>query len=215
MPTAITQPTPLVSEDGMIFTVGLLCNGDRCEIVMPIAKNGTIDPVTECANAIEAFGASSLRADLLAILSSDTSLMFEQCVSMVSGGIIPSRVDFAITDHPGTRASGPMPSREGALGIYYGDPATPSPKNRIRVAKQFFPGIAQADVTGDKIADALGALVETFLAHMSDGTFSTAGKGPYYRVTAAEGTAATNLCGVKLVEYRQYTGTIRRRTLPH
>jgi hypothetical protein len=198
----------------MIFSVGIICNGDRTEIVMPIAMTAAVDPILQAADAIQQFAAAGLRTKLLAILSSEAYISFEQCVGMIHGAVIPSRVDFVAGDQPGTRAGGVLPSRVSALGIYYGDPANPSPNHRVRVAKQNFPGISEEDVTHDNIIDALNANIESFLVAACDGTWTGMG-GTYYRVTAASAVAATTLCNVRLVEARGYISTIRRRTLPH
>lgn len=212
----VTQPA-LTSDKGVIITCGIRTPLDRCAMVFPVATDdNAITASAMCAMAVDDF-VTNIVSEICDCLNDTAFVSFVQGEGM-DNGLIPARIDFSDTDHQGTRGTGQETSQVAALMIYYQDPAQVVPPHRIGVAKNFIPGIADDDVVGDTIATALALSMEGLLTDLAGGyqTGLTTGK-KWYRVLAAprpRGTAVT-LKNVKVAVPRLYTGTQRRRLIPH
>lgn len=208
----IVQPG-LGSNDGLVASIGFVSNGDRWEIVIPFATDTATNPVTaghNLAAALESIGIPLL----LPIFSSDTSLVFIQVESMVHGRHIPDRFDYSLGTHVGSRASTCMPTSNAGLADYYVDPTQQLAGQRVRIAKNFFAGIAQSDVTGDIVASVVIAAIAAFCEALQNGTIVDTAGTKWYRVGAAVRTAATTLANIVAIVVRDYIATQRRRLTP-
>lgn len=213
------MPQPVaINDNGVMLSVGLLSNGDRWEIVMPLCYDhalGAIDAEHICQDAVSSFFAGPFN-DLLACLSADTQITFLSAEGMTDGRV-PQRVDFAIGANAGSRPAGAMPSNVTALITYYEEPADVAPNTRMRTGKTFLSGIAQSDVAGDHVITALVTLMTTFGADMLLGYASTlvpATKWYRYLSSPLARAAGTNVKRVGVVSARAYVATQRRRLIP-
>jgi len=210
-----TQPD-LTNDNGVVLTVGIVSNSDRCCIVLPIATDNTsLDDVTRCKDAVTSFAA--IIAQLQACISSDAYISFIQGEGMTDG-MIPNRQDFTITTYLGTRDAPAAPSQVAALIIFYRDPAHALTGERMKIGKNFIPGLAQNDLSGDHVVAGLGANLQTFADTLQNGFNSSGGGGSqkWYRYlnTPVPRTTGTHLKAVTGQTQRGYVATQRRRLVP-
>lgn len=212
----MSQPT-VTADKGVILTFGILSGADRCAIVMPVFTDSTLfGPVTLVQDAVSSADTnlSTLLADCLA---TDSLVLFIQGEGMIDG-MIPSRLDYAPADFPGTRTGDAMPSSCGAIMGFYRDPADPLPSTRVSLGKNIIPGISADDVTGDVISLDLQNAVIDLADMLVTGWASTGDSGnKWYRASVAVPRANTSdhipRCASQIV--RRYIGTQRRRLIPH
>lgn len=167
----MSNQTGNTNDNGVILSAGLLVNGDRCVMVMPLLYDGTMDPVTGCVDAVAGFVSVPMAA-LIACLSSDAELTYVQAEGMVDG-VVPYRTNFEAGSTPGTLSAGAMSSQVGALLDFYADPADLGPGDKMAVARNTIPGIPKAEVAGDTISGVLKLLVEAFGATLQPGFLSS------------------------------------------
>lgn len=214
---AIVSQPEMTSDHGVVFTIGLRCNGDRIAIVMPVATdNSTLDKKELCNQAVEDMEDTIM--DLLAgCISLSAYVAYSQAVGM-DDGFVPRRRDFAPTDYPGTQASTCETSQVAALIVFYSEPADLDVGARIRVGKTFIGGIADADVSGDAVSSGLDVALSGLAQALAEGwTNHGSGGGKWYRVVSAppKGSNAAELVRTGSWDTRGYTGTQRRRLIPH
>lgn len=211
----VTPLAGMTTARGMVLTAGLQCNDDRVALVFPMSSDG--DPTAGMTPGMSLIGGfvSAMMADFLAILTARTYVHFLQAEGMVPGTHIPNRVDYEVTDHVGTGGTAGLPTRENTIGIYYGDPGDPYPvSGKIRVSKNFFPSPPLDDVDRDVVSAGMIDAIEDFMESLCNG-FVGAGGESWGRVLASESNPANPLHAPVAVIARGYTGTVRRRTLPH
>jgi hypothetical protein len=212
-----TQPSGLKSNFGAVVTIGIRSSGDRCEIVLPMATDKvSLTAKDLCLDVCSALDVSTL--DLLAAcLSEDAYISFVQAVGM-DDGFVPARLDMAPTDYPGTGTPDCETSQVAGLIVYYAEPADLAPDQRMPVGKNFIPGIPDDDLTGDAISSGLQTNLEAFADELCNG-FEAVGGGSYkwYRVMATppKGSEGVDLMRVGVFYARGYSGTQRRRLIPH
>lgn len=211
-----SQPTA-TADKGIILTFGILSNADRCAIVVPVfTDNSTLDATTLAQDAIDSADAT-ISASIADTLATDSFLTFIQAEGMIDG-IIPSRIDYAPSDFPGTRTGVSGPSSNGALMEFYRDPADPTPSGRVSVAKNIIPGISTTDVSGDVISLDLQSNVVSLAVALQEGFASAANPSQkWYRAAAALERSDTTGQIPRTITHvvRRYIGTQRRRLTPH
>jgi hypothetical protein len=209
------QPAGMTSDNGVILTLGLNVNGDRCAIVIPVATDTPVsDPAMICADAVEAFVTAQLTSLLAMLSSDDVYATFCQGEGM-DDGIIPYREDYPVDAHEGVRSGNALPSQVAGLLTWYADPADLSPGDRIREAKNFIPGLVVSDVVNDVIESTVQSNLAAVALGMQTGMIG-GGSSTWYRVLAAprpRGTAA-QLKRVLTGDCRGYVVTQRRRLTP-
>lgn len=214
----VTQPAGLSSGSGCVLTVGIRVNGDRTAIVLPVATDDdSLLPKNLCEDAVAAFAANAL-ATLLDCLSVDAWVSFIQAEGMDTG-FTPSRLDYGSTDKPGTGGVTCETSQVAALIVFYAEFDDLPPNARMRVGKNFIPGVADGDVGGDAISAGLLGHLDDFADKIANGYAGVATPSKkWYRVIAAPPVLAGNvqdLDRVGVYQVRGYTGTQRRRLIPH
>lgn len=205
------------NNNGVILTVGLRVNGERCAIVLPVACDSTIlDDISRCQDACDTFEASSM-ADFVAIITSDCYVSFLQGEGMVDG-MIPHRTDFEPTDNPGTDTTPTVPTNTGGLVSWYCDPADITAPHRMRVAKNTIPGISIGSVSGDIISSGLQVRIGTWAQKWVDGIPSDHDSASnwyrYLAVPKPRSTLGQDLKRVAKIDVRGYMATQRRRFIP-
>lgn len=215
MPVAPNQPD-LTNDSGVILTVGIRTPQDRAAIVLPLSTNdSSLDARGLCTNAALAFESECIPL-LVAGLGASAYITFLQAVGMVDG-FIPARTDYGPLDHPGTRTGPGECSQIAALCIYYALPSDLPANGRMRVAKNFIPGLSDTDVQGDYIAAAVQTALDTFLEKICNGFADTSTpSSTWYRVLATPTSRAAGqvVTRVGLAMTRLYVGTQRRRLIP-
>jgi len=208
------QPTGMTSDNGVIVTLGLSVNGDRCAIVFPMVTDiAPTVPEHLCFNAVEAIR-DGILDDLLAQLSSsDVFATFCQGEGM-DDGKVPFREDYAAADHPGTRSGDAVPSQVAALMFFYADQEDLDPGQRIREAKNFIPGITSDVMSGNIIGSGVPAALGDIATTLQAGV--TGGGSTYYRVLAAPRPRGTAQAIKRIItgNCRGYVVTQRRRLIP-
>ncbi len=207
----ITQPN-MQSDDGAILTVGMLCNNDRYEIVMPMGNSAPVSRETDLLGLINIFEGVGMPL-LLGCMCSAAQVIFQQAESMVHGKYIPYRKDYALGTNPGTLDADPLPTANAACGLYYIDPTQTLTTGRLRVAKQFIAGIANTQALGDIIEASLGSAVQAFIDQMANGMTGDDGTH-WWRVGKAVRETAQALPLIVVTEIRNYIVTQRRRMVP-
>lgn len=208
---------PLTNTRGVILTVGILCNSERAEVVMPLStEDPGILPANKNIDAVAAFIApGSGLAELLDLMSADAQVTFVQSVGMTPGSV-PFRQDYTAGTYPGTRASLALPMQVAIAVAFYANPLDLGPGGRMRVGKTMVPGVADADVVGNTVVAGLISKMQTFGDLMNNGYVTVAGGGNWYRVVAAVGPAnGLPLLRSTMIQARGYLVTQRRRLLPH
>jgi len=207
----------MTSDKGVILTVGIRCNGDRTAIVIPIATDNTgMDKKTLCDQAIEDFEPTTLDK-ICACLSEDAYVTHTQAVGM-DNAFIPRRRDFAPEDYPGLRAAICETSQVAGLLAFYSEPDDLEEGGRVRVGKNFISGFPDEDLSGDALSSGLVTALDACAQWLAEGwTNSASGGGKWYRVVSAppKGSAAAPLIRTGAWDTRGYTGTQRRRLIPH
>lgn len=203
--------------NGATITVGVVCNGDRMEVVIPV---GSDDPGIIALNigqdAVEAFEATVLPL-LLDCLSQSAYVSFIACEPL-NNGQLPFRKDYAALAQPGTAGLGAAPSQVAGLIVFYCDVTQLQPGDRTCVGKTFIPAVPQDDLDGDIIASApLKTAYLAFANAMVNGWNTILAGGKWYRVTSFNShlTNPDHLLAVSGSVVRQYVATQRRRQIPH
>lgn len=213
----VTQPIGMVSSNGVVLTVGIRANGDRCAIVIPLATDSpSLDAKSLCYQAVQDF--DGLVADILCgALSENAYISFLQAEGM-DDGKIPFRMDYSPTDQPGTEDGPCETSQVAGLIVFYADPEDVPGGGRMRVAKNFIPGVPDADIVGDAVSSNLGTALDAIAVVLAEGYVVGSGStAKWYRVIAAppSGSSGVGLIRVGVWVTRGYTGTQRRRLIPH
>lgn len=208
---------PILSpDDGVIASIGVVCNGDRMEIVFPLSTDdGGLNAATESFDATTSIQ-NNLIGPLQNIISADGYISFIQAEGMTPGSI-PDRHDFTAITFPGNRAAGAAPSNVAALMVFYADPTDLAAGERMRTGKNFIPAIAANDITGDRIAVTLQGLIAVLGGIMLNGFATQAGGGNWYRVISPNPRTGhpTELVRSDAMIARGPVATQRRRLLPH
>jgi len=212
----VTQPA-MTSDHGVVITVGIRVNGDRCAIVVPVATdNSTLSKKTLCDQAAQDFEAG-LGDKIAACLSESAYLTYFQAVGM-DDGFIPMRTDVGPLDYPGVLAAVCETSQVAALLIFYSDPDDLAAGARVKVGKTFLPGFPDELLNGDEIGSSLTIKLDLLAQAMAEGwTNAGTGGGKWYRVIAAplKGSNGAALTRVGSWVTRGYSATQRRRLIPH
>lgn len=207
------QPT-LSSNQGVLLTVGFVSGADRWEIVQPVSTDEPSATATNlCKHATDDWNAGPA-ADLLAGISSSTSLVWVQAEGMVDGAV-PNRIDYNVGARPGDMGASLMPTSCAALLIYYVDPASLEIAARMRSAKTFVSGLDSDLVDGDILDPTVVTALAAYAGNMANGYGWVGGTKNWYRVGAAKRAADTTLENVGVYLVRHYIGTQRRRMVPH
>lgn len=213
----VTQPSGMTSAKGGILTIGIRTQGDRCAIVLPMVAdsagaddNGLMEDLCESADG-------SLLALIVPCLSASAYISFVEAHGMMNG-FVPHRIDYGPADNPGTGAAGAETSQVGALMVFYSDAEDINEGSGIKVGKNTLPGLDDAEVVSGVIAAGLTADLEALAAGLTEGITNTgSGGGKWYRVCSAPvvKTSPQDVIRVGKWVVRGYTGTQRRRLLPH
>jgi hypothetical protein len=210
------QPSGMRSNNGVIISIGMFCNGEAYEIVQPIATDSTsFDPSSICVDCVQSV-VDSIVPDVQAIISSDAYIAFVSGECMLNGAV-PARQSFPSTTFPGTAASGAVPTNVSAMCFFYQDPADATLGQRMRIGKANFTGIAHADLVGNTLGSSLVTRMATFALDFQEGFASSSiPSSTYYRVlnapkirTSVQDIVRTISHGVRGVTYTQ-----RRRLVP-
>lgn len=208
------QPSGMIIDNGVILTVGVQSGYDRVACVIPLCADDSIPPVSGCQSALEGWGAS-IRDSFLACMSSLAFLRFVQAEGMIDG-MIPYREDYAPTDFPGTRGATIMPSQVTGLCVFYEDPADAVVGARMRVGKNFIPGLCADDIAQDFLVPDLVTAIAGFATAMQAGFAGSIGSHTFYRVLAGDvrSPAGTPIKRVITAQARGYVCTQKRRLIP-
>jgi hypothetical protein len=216
MPVNPTQPQ-ITNNFGVVLTVGIVNNQDRCAIVLPIFTDATtIDNNDLCRDAVNSFVATVM-GGLQILMSSDANISFVQGEGMIDG-MAPYRQDYGTDDVPGTNSAGTLPSSCGTLIIWYQDTADETGPSRIKVAKTSVPGIPKAEFDGESISTGQQTSALTWANDLQNGWASVAStSSKWYRglSTPKPRTEGVNIGRVNTTAVRGYVGTQRRRLVPH
>ena len=207
------QPSGMMNDSGVIVTIGIQNVLDRCAIVLPLGTSATFDKVLGCQQVCTGIF-DTIMPLLLACISENSYVTFIAAEGMVDG-VIPHRNDYIPTDNPGTRSGVPMPSQVAGLLAFYEDPDDATPGSRMRVGKNFLPGISTNDVEGDHLDDALLSAMQALSEALVSG-FMDSASNEWYRVLAAPKprTPGTALKRIAAHNERGYVCTQRRRLIP-
>lgn len=211
------QPQLLAGQSAMM-TIGIVTNNDRTAIVMPMATDDPDVNFNQLCDNLVTDAATNLLPTLLDCLSADATVTHISAEGMLKG-TIPMRSNLAgAVSVVGTRAAGAVSSQVAALLAFYANPDDIPAEARIRVAKTFVPGIADGDVTGDKISSNLSAALVLFQELLGQG-FDKGGTGGYkwYRINgrpAGSPNASTTVVRNARGNVRDYVCTQRRRLTP-
>lgn len=209
------QPSGMTNTNGVILTVGIVCNNDRSEIVLPVASPSATDRATNCQDAVDSFVNSPINA-LANCISSDAYIGFVQGEGMVDGNV-PYREDYLPTDHPGTGGIAPAPSQVAALIVFYADPADLTVGARVRIGKSFIPGIAKGDIIGDKISGGVVTNLQSLGTTLQAGFVSTLNPSSnWFRICATPTPRTSGTPCKRTINFvvRDYIATQRRRLIP-
>jgi len=214
----VTQPPGMVSSAGVVLTIGVRTHGDRCAMVLPLVTDGSaLDEKNLCEDAV-ASAVANLLSTLKPCLSEDAYVSFVSAEGM-DNGKVPYRQDFGNADHPGTGTLLAETSQVAGLVAFYCEPADQPPGNRMRVAKTFIPGMPDDMVLGNTLTQVQMGLLDTYAAALANGFDSVAAQGyKWYRVIAAPPPGLQTGQALKrtgVYQVRGYTGSQRRRLLPH
>lgn len=212
----MAQPQ-VTTAQGCILTVGIVGQSDRCTIVLPVFTDATtFTDVDRCKDAVDSFEDQCL-SDLCDLLSEEVYVTFTQAEGM-QDGMVPNRIDYDFSTHPGTRTGGFLPMSVAALIAFYSDPDDIVVNERIRVGKQFIPGISEDDVELGAVSLTLTGLMLTWAQKLLNGYASLASPSDkWYRACSAPfpRIAESAIIRTGAVVVRGYTGTQRRRLVPH
>jgi hypothetical protein len=215
MPNTV-QPAA-TNDNGVVLTVGILSGPDRCAIVLPLGTDSSeIDANNLCADAVLAFNFTCMTL-LTACLSTAAQVTFLSADGMVDGKT-PSRQDFIPNANQGLRGENVLPSQVAALLYFYRDADQEVGTPRVKLGKNFVPGIANEDVVVDILSTDLVDLLITFSDSLQNGfptQLDSSKKWYRYLAMPKERTTGTSLIPTYLHGCRQYVGTQRRRLIPH
>jgi len=214
---SIQQPQ-IENRYGVLLTVGMVVNTDRCALVMPMClSNPTPDLNVMCNDAAVSFEDNAM-ADFQNCFGAKAEVRYLQAEGMQDGAA-PARNDFSSGTYMGSAGSGDtLPASCGILVVWYEDVIDVTPPDRIRVAKNTIPGIPSSEWDGDTLNGTLQTAAETWAELVQNGFASSLYPSyKWYRFLAAPKPRVT-LQQVKRVfniEVRGYVGTQRRRNVPH
>ena len=213
----VTQNT-CFSDQGIILSVGIVCGNNRTQIVLPMGVNDTtiLGPTTLAVDCIES-AITHLIPKITACMGSDAYISFLNGEGM-NDGILPSRVDFGATAHPGTISPPSMPDSTCSLITFYGDPASYEPGARIHTARTFLPGLPTSAWDGTSISGAQITVLEDLGLALQNGWDSSGSTGAtWQRFMNAPRPRGPSVELKKIANWvsRGWVGTQRRRMLPH
>lgn len=219
---SVTQPVGMKNDSGVILNVGIFSCGQPSAIVLPlVCEPDPASPNNLCLDAVASYLVSCI-AQTQALLSTESYITHISAEGMVDGKV-PFRQDFGPTDFPGTFGSGTIPNQVAALAVFYEEAAdyvpnpTPPPISRIRVAKNFIPGIAPSAVVQDSLTAGMKTAMNVWISLVQNGfPSSDFVSAIWYRVLA---TPKPRLAGTTVkrsgqCEARGYVATQRRRLTP-
>lgn len=212
----MSQPN-ITNEAGVILTVGITAQSNRCALVFPVGTDaGILSDIITCSLALKAFRTNVLPA-LCDCFGSEGDVRFINAEGM-KDGMIPYREDYDPATFTGTRGGGGLPASCGLLISFYEDPADVVAGHRMRVGHNTIPAQAPDDWPDGY---AVGALVDAgnTLANLLVGGWAfdpAVGSEKWYRYLAAPArTAGTSVRRIVGGTTRGYVGTQRRRLIPH
>jgi hypothetical protein len=205
------------NDNGVILTIGCICNGEPFQLVMPLATDSsTLTDSNLCQDAVLSFDPGIL-PDLVPVMSSDAYVAFLQAVGMRPNKI-PFRQPYQPTVYPGTAPAGAIPNQDAAIGAIYQDPNDlAAGQKRIRQARTFFAGLAHEQVSGNVITSTLASSIITVMNDLQGGWTSVAdGSYNWYRVLDVPKPTSVSQPIRRLiaVEVRGSIYTQKRRVVP-
>jgi len=212
----------MTNDNGVVLTIGIQSSGEQSCIVLPIATETAMNADEVCSAAMTDFMTAQM-ALLCGIISTDAYVRFIQSEGMIDG-TIPARLDFTSSDQPGTLGGGTVPNQVGGLMIFYSNPDDIEDAHRIRVGKNFVPGISITHVNNGLLDGTVVTALVALATSLQSGYTNTHGGGKWWRVCAVpydtDTDPPTRPPGLEIVRTsvataRGYTGTQRRRLLPH
>lgn len=212
----MSQPA-ISNQSGVILTIGILAQGNRCALVMPVGTDSNLmTPVILCGAAVLAFKANVL-PDLLDCMGSEAEVTYIQGEGMIDGQV-PFRQDYPPATYTGTRGGGSLPASCGLLLSMYEDPVDVVAGHKIRVAHNTIPGQSPDDWTDGSpdltIISNGDTIINTFVAGWNFDPSS--GSDKWYRFLAAtDRVVGTHIDRIATGQARGYVGTQRRRLVPH
>lgn len=214
---SVSQPASMNNSSGGIVTIGIRCNGDRAAIVLPIATDEVGMDKKEFTKILCDSVDAHVVDVLAACLASNAYISFIAADGMMDG-MVPHRIDYGADEHPGEEEGECETSQVAGLIVYYQDPQDVVGGSRMKVAKNFIPGIPDAWVTGDTVNPSLKTNLDALALVLTSGfvmTESPAGK--WYRVMSCPKprNLEQNVHRVGVWMSRGYTATQRRRLIPH
>jgi len=128
--------------------------GEKGMITMPIGNTGTPqEPEDICTICLEALE-TELFPEIQSIMSNEAWI--SSCsVHGQTLGRIPAQEFYPSTSFPGTVEETVVPAQVCGIISFYGDPDDMSPGNRLRIARNFFMGLAETLVQASTITGAL------------------------------------------------------------
>lgn len=215
--TPVVQST-VTNDQGIILTIGVVCGGNRMQMVLPIATNDTSSGLgLQLANDAIDSAIAGLFPALVACMSSSAYISFINAEGM-QDGVVPSRTDFDPTAHPGTADPVALPDSQAGLVTFYGDPSSYEPGARIHTARTFVPGIPLSGWTGTTIETGELGLLDTFGGTCQNGWASIATPSSHwqrYMNTVTPRGPSVELKKVANWTARGWVGTQRKRIIPH
>lgn len=201
------------SDACVILSVQMLIAGQRAEIVIPFGDSANAATLaTICKDVVDGFETVGIPA-LIDCLSNDSQVVGLSAEAMIDGGI-PFRRNYALGTNVGTIAHPCVPQQVAALTAYYPNPDDLTVGNRVRVGKNFIPGVPETNVAGEIIDAALQAALQAFADLLVAG-INGLGAAFYQRVINTDRTPGATIYFALLGYVRDYVGTIKRRLLPH
>lgn len=176
--------------------IDMLSNDERSMITQVWGDStGAPDANEGCFNLAQAI-INNVLDPLKDCISSDTEITGIR-VYGVSPGFIPYSESFASGSLPGTRAAGTTPNQVAALAYYLPD-AFDNFGARLREAKDFIPGLANADIVKDLLVAGVKAAIAAFVGIIVAGIVDATGDAwhriigplpsdPSKRMAAAQG----------------------------
>jgi len=216
----MSQP-PMTSDRGVMLSIGIGANGNRCVIVLPVATDDTIiTPAFLGQFAVAGFVANMLDAFLLPMLGEDADVRYIQAEGMDPGTVVPFRKEYAPVDKIGTGGTGMVSPNAGLLITYYEDPADVLVTEIIRTGKNTIPG-QPSEHWPDGFPDSTMIVAgDDFGAACIAGWNGDPDMSPakWYRVLGAPPvghSAAYSLRRIVSAQTRGYSGNQKRRLVPH
>lgn len=219
----MAQQPAMLNQQGVILTIGMLCNYERLAIVEPYGIDlADVDRNTMCADLVSSW-IDAVKTQFLACLSEDAAITFIQAEGMTDGAV-PYREDYSPADNPGTYAETAEPTGITGLIVYYEDPADVEAGKKMRVGKTFMPAVPVGQVSLQNISSTLQGKYATYAGLVRDGIDSDEhGGNKWYRVLSVpyelvDGhrvrTPGMSIPRVVTPVVRGYVATQRRRMVP-